>query len=129
MSPIFKKKDKTFVKNHRPVSVPPTVCKISERTMQKQISDYIGQFISLFLCGYRKGFSTQYVLLTLIERLNFCLDKQGFAGALLTDLSKAMTHSLLNYTRVAFLLMRSKSCESNDLKLRGITLDNNLRFD
>ena len=97
--------------------------------MPKQISDYIGKFISLFLCGYRKGFSAQYALLTLIERLNFCLDKQGFASALLTDLSKALTHSLLNYTRVAFLLLRSKFCESNDLKLRGITLDNNLRFD
>ena len=44
---------------------------------------------SSFLCGYRKGFSTQYTLLTLIEKLKFCLDKQGFAGALLMDLSKA----------------------------------------
>ena len=57
--------------------------------MQKQISDYIGKFLSPFLCGYRTGFSTQYALLTLIERWKFCLDKQRFAGALLMDLSKA----------------------------------------
>ena len=66
--------------------------------MQKQISDYIGKFLSPFLCGYRKGFSTQYALLTLIERWKFCLDKQGFAGALLMDLSKAfdtINHELL----------------------------------
>ena len=66
--------------------------------MQKQISGYIGKFLSRFLCRYRKGFSTKYALLTLIERWKFCLDKQGFAGALLTDLSKAfdtINHELL----------------------------------
>ena len=57
------------------------------------------------MCGYRKGFSTQYALLTLIERWEFCLDKQGLAGALLKfyfyfigDLSKAfdtINHELL----------------------------------
>ena len=85
MSPIFTKKDKTFVENYRPASVLPTVSKIFERIMQKQISDYIGKFLSQFLCGYRKGFSTQHAL----QRWKFCLGKQGFAGALLTDLSKA----------------------------------------
>ena len=66
--------------------------------MQKQITDYIGKFLSPFLCGYRKGFSTQYALLSLIERWRLCLDKQGFAGALLMDLSKAfdtINHELL----------------------------------
>ena len=66
--------------------------------MQKQVSDYIGKFLSPFLCGYKKGFSTQYALLTLIERSEFCLDKQGFAGTLLMDLSKAfdtINHKLL----------------------------------
>ena len=96
---IFKKKDKTFVENYRPASVLPTVSKIFERIMQKQITDYIGKFISPFLCGYRKGFSTQYALLSLIERWRLCLDKQGFAGALLMDLSKAfdtINHELLS---------------------------------
>ena len=67
--------------------------------MQKQITDYIGKFLSPFLCGYRKGFSTQHALLSLIiERWRLCLDKQGFAGALLMDLSKAfdtINHELL----------------------------------
>ena len=98
VTPIFKKKDKTFVENYRPVSVLPTVSKIFERIMQKQITDYIGKFISPFLCGYRKGFSTQYALLSLIERWRLCLDKEGFAGALLIDLLKAfdtINHELL----------------------------------
>ena len=55
MSLIFKKKDKTFVENYRPVNVLLTASKILERIMQKQITDYIGEFLSPFLCGYRKG--------------------------------------------------------------------------
>ena len=62
------------------------------------ISDYIGKLVSPFLCRYRKSFNTQYALLTVIERWKFCLDRQGFAGALLMVLSKAfekMNHELL----------------------------------
>ena len=59
--PIFKKKDKTFIENYRPVSVLPIASKIFERIMQKQIYDYIEKFLSPFLCEYRKSFSTQYV--------------------------------------------------------------------
>ena len=44
VSPIFKKKDQTFVQNFRLVSVLPTVSKIFEIIMQKQISDYIRKF-------------------------------------------------------------------------------------
>ena len=98
VSPLFKKDDETFVENYRPVSVLPTASKVFERIMQKQISDYVGKFLSPFLCGYRKCFSTQNALLTLIERWKLCLDKEGFAGVLLMDLSKAfetINHKLL----------------------------------
>ena len=46
VSPIFKKEDRTFVENYRPVSVLPTVYKIFEQTMQKQTSDCTGKFLS-----------------------------------------------------------------------------------
>ena len=66
--------------------------------MQKQINNYITNFLSPYLCGYRKGFSTQYALLTLLERWKICLDKKGFCGAVLMDLPKAfdtINHELL----------------------------------
>ena len=56
--------------------------------MQKQISDQINQFLSTFFCGYRKGFSTQTALVSLIEKWKNQLDKNGFGLALLMDLSK-----------------------------------------
>ena len=52
---FLKKKDKTLVENYKPVRVRPTVSKIFERIMQKQISDYIWKFLSPYSCGYWKG--------------------------------------------------------------------------
>ena len=64
-------------KNYRPVNVLPGVSKIPERLMHKQISFYIDQFLSLYMCGYRKSFSTQHALLSL-------------SAAILMDLSKSL---------------------------------------
>ena len=52
VTPIFKKKDKTFVENYRPVSVIPTVSKIFIRIMQKQLTDY--NFSLLFFVDTEK---------------------------------------------------------------------------
>ena len=63
--------------------------------MQKQMSEYINQFSSPFFCGYRKGFSTQTPLVCLIEKWKHQLDKNGSAGTVLMDLSKAF--DTINY--------------------------------
>ena len=60
--------DATRVKNYRPISVLPVVSKVFGRIMQKQIVSYIDEYLSPFLCGYRKGYSTHYALLGLIEK-------------------------------------------------------------
>ena len=95
---VFKKGDTTSVKNYRPVSVLPVVSKIFERLMQNQLCTFIEQHLSPFLCGYRKGYSPQLALVTLLEKWKATLDQQGFAGAILIDLSKAfdtINHQLL----------------------------------
>ena len=45
--------------------------------------------MSPYLCGYRKGFNSQHVLISLIERWRKSLDNKGYGGAVLMDLSKA----------------------------------------
>ena len=98
VTPIYKKDDPTNSKNYRPVSVLPVTSKIFERLLQKQLSSFIDKFLSPFLSGYRKGYSTQEALLSLIEKWKKSLDKKGFGGAILMDLSKAfdtINHELL----------------------------------
>ena len=54
--------------------------------------------MSQYLCGFRKEYSTQYCLFLMLEKWGKELDKCNFAGALLTDLSKAfgcLNHELL----------------------------------
>ena len=66
--------------------------------MQNQISSHIEKHLSPFLCGYRKGYSAQHALIVLIEKWKMTLDKNGHAGAVLMDLSKAfdtLNHDLL----------------------------------
>ena len=98
VTPIFKKDDRTSTKNYRPVSILPVVSKIFERIIQKQIISYIDKFISPSMCGFRKDYSTQTALLSLIEKWKLTLDNRGYAGAILMDLSKAfdtINHELL----------------------------------
>ena len=44
VSPVFKKDNPLLAKNYRPVSVLPTVTKIFDRLMRKQLNEHINQF-------------------------------------------------------------------------------------
>ena len=66
--------------------------------MQKQVTLFTEKLLSPYLCGYRKGFSTQQRLIFLIKRWKNILDHNGYAGVVLMDLSKAfdtLNHDLL----------------------------------
>ena len=96
---LFKKLDCTLKENYRPVSILPVVSKIFERILQNQIKTYVEKHLSPFLCGYRKGYNTQYALTAMIEKWKEHLDKKGgIARAIMMDLSKAfdtLNHELL----------------------------------
>ena len=49
--------------------------------MQKQTNGYTNNFLSPQLCGYGWGFSTQLVLLSLIEKSKKVLNSKGFGRA------------------------------------------------
>ena len=67
--------------------------------MQKQMRGYIDGCLSPHLCGYRKGYNSQYALVAMIEKWKRSLDGVGGKfGAVLMDLSKAfdtINHELL----------------------------------
>ena len=100
VSSLHKAETKTSKKNYRPVSVLPTVSKIFERIMNRQIIKYITPFLSILsiLCGFRKGFNTQHALIRMLEKWKVSLDNGENVGAILMDLSKAfdcIKHDLL----------------------------------
>ena len=77
------------MKNYRPVSVLPAVSKVFERLIQNQMASYLNTFLSPYLCSYRKGYNSQHALIAMIKRWKKSLDKKGYAGGVLIDLSKA----------------------------------------
>ena len=98
LTPVHKANATTNKSNYRPISGLPCGSKIFERIIQCQITKYVETFLSPYLCGYRKGYSVQHALIMLLERWRISLDKNGFGGAILMDLSKAfdtLNHNLL----------------------------------
>ena len=96
--PIHKKDCTTDKENYRPISLLPIISKVFEKILQKQINDFMDKRFSKYLCGFRKGYSTQHSLLDLINKWKNCLHKKGKVGAVLMDLSKAfdcLPHDLL----------------------------------
>ena len=65
----------------------PSVC--YEKIMKEQIMSFMETKFSPSLSAYRKGYSTQQVLIRLIEEWKNKLDKNYVVGAVLMDLSKA----------------------------------------
>ena len=53
------KKDPKLAKTYKPVSILPTVSKVFEIIIQKQLLTHIERFLSPYVCRYRKGYSTQ----------------------------------------------------------------------
>ena len=98
VTPAHKKKETTNKNNYRPVSVFPCISKLFEKILYAQIHSFIDKFLSPYLCGVRKIYSTQDCLLVMVETCKKALDKKENAGAMLTDLSKAfdsLNHELL----------------------------------
>ena len=64
----------------------------------KTDNGYIEKYLSPYLCGYRKGYCSQYALLAMMEQWKLSLDNSGYAWGTLMDWFKAfetINHQLL----------------------------------
>ena len=94
---MYKKLDPSDKADYRPVSVLPLLSKVLEIIIYEQLYEYLKNFLSELLCGFRKAHSTQQ-LFRGIQKWQAELDSGGCAGAILMDLSKAygcLSHDLL----------------------------------
>ena len=68
ITPAHKKSDRTIDDNYRPVSILPPISKIFERNMYDPMYSYVDKYLSPFLFGFRKGYSTEYCLIVMLEK-------------------------------------------------------------
>ena len=96
---VHKKDSKSAKNNYRPVSILSNISKLYERIMFKQMPEYFeSSFFSKCQCGFRKGFSAEHCLVSMLEKWKSATDNKKLFGALLTYLSKAfdcLSHDLL----------------------------------
>ena len=95
---FFKKGDNTLKINYRPISILSAFSKVFERILAEQITEFMSEMFSPYLCGFRKGFGTQHALLKLLEDWRKYLDNKEIIGTILCDLSKAfdtLSHDLI----------------------------------
>ena len=95
---LDKKGKKDAKQNYRSVRILPSLSKIYEKSMFKQMSSFFEDIFPKHRCGFRKGSSTQQCLLMLLEKCQNAVDKDKLFSALFTKLSKAfdcLNHELL----------------------------------
>ena len=96
--PIYKKNDRDLIDNYRPVSILCCFSKIYETYLLNVIKPFINTFLSRYISAYRENYSTNHVLMRLIESWRNALDNNKIVGTILMDLSKAfdcIPHDLL----------------------------------
>ena len=108
--PLDKEKpDKYDVLNYRPVSILNVFSKIYEKTIKNLLVSYLDKHFSPFISAYRKSYSTQQILIRLLEGWREKLDKNFIVGAVLMDLSKAfdcIPHDLIIAKLVVYGIKR-----------------------
>ena len=100
--------DKYSVTNFRPVSALNTISKIYEKIAKYFLISKMEHHFKPFISTYRKSFSTEHVLIRLLEDWRNKLDNNA-VGAILTDLSKAfdcIAHDLLSAKLDAYVFNR-----------------------
>ena len=86
--PIFKKDDRTKIKNYRPVSLLNMFSKIYERFLHENLTNYVNTFLSKFISAYCKSYSTNHVLIRLTENWKKSLDEKKMCWCCLNGLIK-----------------------------------------
>ena len=76
-------------KKYRAVSILPFLSKVCERVIYQQVSNYFEPFFNEILCAFRKAHSTQHASFWFLASWQTSLNRGGFVGSILTDLSKA----------------------------------------
>ena len=98
--PVFKNGDAKCISNYRPISVLPTISKITEKIVFNRLSKYLTDHSILHSnqFGFREKLSTSMALLELIDKLTEAADNKLTSIGVFIDLAKAfdtVNHKIL----------------------------------
>ena len=102
ITPIYKKGDRVFLENYRPISLLPTISKIFERVIHDQLYDYFNSnnLLATQQYGFRPQHSTEYAAVKLVDHTSSEMENQKIPTAVFIDLSKAfdtLSYDILLY--------------------------------
>ena len=135
ITPIFKGGDQTELGNYRPVSILPTLSKVVEKVIAKQLINHLNyghHLLDPMQFGFRPKHSTLSALCYFVEQLKGMLDKGGVVGAVFIDLKRAfdtVNHNILlsklsnfNVTQKTVDFVASYLCNRNHCtRIKGKT--------
>ena len=75
-------------RHYRPISILNTFPKLLKKFLKGQLSPFLDKTLSIFIAAYRTVYSTQHVLIKLVEEWKSKLDNNFTVGSDLMDLSK-----------------------------------------
>jgi retron-type reverse transcriptase len=98
--PIHKAGSRSIMDNFRPISVLPTISKVLERVVHRQLMSYLSdnKLLSEHQYGFRPKMSTELASIKLVDDIRLNVDKGNLVGAMFIDLTKAfdtVNHSQL----------------------------------
>ncbi len=98
--PIYKKIEKDKCENYRPISLLSNISKLFERAMHTRLYEFIENSDIFYekQFGFRKKYSTNHALLSIIEGIREQLDNKTFVCGVFIDLEKAfdtVNHKIL----------------------------------
>ena len=97
---LWKTENKQDCINYRPITLLSIPSKVTESIICDNIDEHLNTVIHENQWGYRKGISTNSLLLYITELWKMNLDKKNVIGAIFIDFRKAfdsVDHTILNY--------------------------------
>ena len=85
--PIHKKNEQTKCENYQPISLLPNISNIFERIMYTRLDSFLNssEIIYKYQFGFRKHYSTNHALLSIVEQICNSLDKKMFTCGIFID--------------------------------------------